>query len=403
MEERKYKTIAKYLALLIILSFILFRFDFVKGYFAKGIEILTPFIVGGVFALFINVPAKAIYKYLLKSPMKKISSKVLWIISLVLSFILILTIISIVFGSVIPDVIDSLIFALEQFPNIVDNTIDWFRSFDLRALDIDEVNLIRLESFIENLSNQALTWLRNLSSSLISGGFSIVTNAVSFLVNGLLALIFCIYLLLSKDKLAKQSTRNLYAFLSAENARRGVLLGKRVNEVFYNFLSGVGMEAIIYTILSYITMRVLKLPYASSIAMINGLLTFVPYFGAIFGGLVGAVLIMTISFRKALIFIIMTLVLQQIESNIIYPRVVGNKVGLPSIWVMVSVSLFGALAGVPGMMLAVPVITFIYLTLGDIVEYRLNLKNGGQKNLSSYINESNIGMTGEEAQQMTLL
>lgn len=388
MEKNEIKEIAKYCALLIILTFVLYRFDKVSVVFLKLINLIFPFLVGGFLALFINVPAKGIDRLIKKISKNKINSKISWIISVILAFLFIIFVLIIVFGSVIPDVSNSLIQAFEQFPDAMNNLSKSIKRIDLTKLKIDENIPQKLEQFLTDSSKQILEWLKNTSGNIFSLSVKLVSDAVFGVINGFIAFVFSIYLLLFKDTLNRQLKKILYAFLSEEKAKITILFGKRLSRNFSNFLSGVGMEAVIYGFLSFILMTILRLPFAASISMINSIVAFIPYFGAFIGTIIGFILIMTQSFKKAVVFIIAVTLLQQFEGNVIYPKVVGNRVGLPSIWVMFSVAIAGSLFGILGMLFAVPTMTFAYTSLRDIVNYRLALKEGKEVKLSDLMIEA---------------
>lgn len=392
MKEKDIKKISVYALGLIAFTFLLYRFDIVRTMVFFLTRILSPFIIGGLIAVFLNIPAKVIHKLLKKTPMKKIKGSILWPISIVLALIILVLIVVIVFGSLLPVVVDSVIYAFDQVPGQVDRFLTWIKAIDLDKFNLDEGAIEQIEDQITKANNEFLNFLKGLSANLVTGGFSFISSTLNSLLDFILGLIFSIYLLLGKKNLGRQVKKVLYAFLSVENARRVIIIGRRVSTIFHSFLSGVAVEATIYGLMSYISMKILSMPFASSISMLNALGTFIPYFGAIIGGFIGFILIMTVSLKKAFIFLVLTVVLQQVEANLIYPVVVGDKVGLPGIWVMVGVTLGGSLFGLVGMLLSVPITTLLYVTVRDIVNYRLMKKDGEDPVLSHVLAKTNIEM-----------
>lgn len=392
MKEKDIKKVSIYALGLIAFTFLLYRFDVVRTMVSFLTRILSPFIIGGLIAVFLNISAKVIHKLLKNTPMKKIKESVLWPISIVLALIILVLIVVIVFGALLPVVVDSVIYAFDQVPGQVDRFLTWLKAIDLDKFNLDEGAIKQIEDQITKANNEFLNFLKGVSANLVTGGFSFISSTLNSLLDFILGLIFSIYLLLGKKNLGRQVKKVLYAFLSEENAKRLIIIGRRINTIFHSFLSGVAIEATIYGLMSYIAMRILSMPFASSISMLNALGTFIPYFGAIIGGLIGFILILTVSIKKALIFLILTVVLQQVESNLIYPVVVGDKVGLPGIWVMVGVTVGGSLFGLVGMLLAVPVTTLLYATARDIVNYRLRKKDGEDPVLSHILAKTNIEM-----------
>lgn len=388
MGEIKIKEIAKYCALLIAFSFVLFRFDQVALVVTRLVDLVFPFIFGAILALFINVPARGINKILNRISKGKMKKRLSWIISVILAFVFIILVLIVVFGSVIPDISNSLIQAFEEFPDTITKIGESIKGLDLTRININEEILQRLEEFLTSSSKQILDWLKNTSASVFTLSLKLVSDAVFGVIDTFLAFVFSIYLLLFKETLARQVNKMVFAFFSEEKAKITILFGKRLSRDFSNFLSGIALEAVIYGVLSFVIMKILRLPYAASISMINSLVAFIPYFGAVIGILIGFILIMTQSLRQAVIFLIAVTILQQVEGNLIYPKVVGDRVGLASIWVMVSVALSGALFGIIGMIFAVPIMTFIYSSLRDIVNYKLAIKAGEDVQLSQIIKEA---------------
>ena len=174
-----------------------------------------------------------------------------------------------------------------------------------------------------------------------------------------------------KEMLVRQVKKLIYSTWSLKWANYFVNVGKKANEIFSSFVGGQILEAIILGVLVYLGMWILNFPYRLSVSAITGALALIPIYGALLGGVVGFILIAVVSFPKALGFILFSVVVQQIEGNLIYPRVVGNSVGLPSIWVMMVVTVGGSLFGLIGMLVAVPVVSLAYTLVSATVNHRL--------------------------------
>ena len=199
---------------------------------------------------------------------------------------------------------------------------------------------------------------------------SIISGVASFFIS----FVFACYILVQKEKLGKQVKKLMRAFMPEDWNNIFLALGSVVNKSFTNFFTGQCLEAVILGLMFLITMAIFRLPYALLISVLIAFTALIPIFGAFIGCGVGALLIFMVSPMKALIFIIMFLVLQQIEGNFIYPHVVGNSVGLPSIWVLVAVSVGGSLMGLAGMLIFIPLTAVVYTMLRGIVNRRLGLK-----------------------------
>jgi len=221
------------------------------------------------------------------------------------------------------------------------------------------------------MTEKAVNMLRNWGSSLISSGSGLVGGVISGVTTFVIALIFSFYLLVQKEKLGRQGKQVLYALLPEKKADRTLEILRLTNRTFSNFLSGQCLEAVILGALFVVAMSVFRMPYALLIGMLIALTALIPIVGAFIGCVVGAFLIAIVSPVKALIFVVMFLVLQQLEGNLIYPHVVGSSVGLPSIWVLAAVTLGGSLMGITGILLFIPLCSVLYALFRSYVKQRL--------------------------------
>ncbi|NLD16980.1 MAG: AI-2E family transporter [Tissierellia bacterium] len=385
IEKNMEKSIIRIGAIFIVLVFLLFKFSAVKIIFTSALKVLMPFLIGGFLAVVISVPLKWIETFLGKFFFKKTSSKTLVRgIALLLTLIILFGTGYFVVSTIIPDLTKTFATFAKVLPETTTKFLDWFE-----GLNVNETHYLdSIKSDLEKWGPGFSDTLKQSAEKIFKSSFSIVSGTFSVILTSFLAFTFAIYLLFYKETLGNQITRLLYAFLDNEWAYIFIITGKRAAEIYSNFLSGTLIEAIIFGVLNLIAMTILRLPYKATLSILSAFLTFIPYFGAIIGSFVGLILISAISIKQGLIFLIMALALQQIEGNIIYPRVVGDQVGLPGIWVMVSVTVGGAVAGLLGMVLAVPMGTLIYFTLGDIVEYRLNKKSNENVKLSEIMRKT---------------
>lgn len=364
--NRTDKRVFKTIALLIILTFVLFNFAQVKSALFSLLRLITPFLIGGVIAIFISVPLKFIEKLLRRTVFGYKYKQAFRAISILITLLLVAAVTAFVFMTVVPQLVNAAVSFGNELPNVIDDITEWLEG-------VRQTDIAIIDNFGEELVNITTNLRNNLEeniSTYLLGGFNIVTSTLSTLVTGFLAFVFALYLLFYKETFKRQIERFLYAFFSVDIAETLLLTGKRAADIFSSFLGGTFMEAIIFGLMSFTGMTILGIPFRTTIALLEGFMSFIPYFGAFIGAFIGFILIASQSLQQAVIFIIMTVILQQIESNLIYPRVVGKQVGLPGIWVMASVTIGGSLFGLLGMLLAVPTTTIIYYTLGDIIDYR---------------------------------
>ena len=327
-----------------------------------------PFIVGGTLAFILNQPVKIIEKWLVK--WKKEYKKWFRPIAIVISFIFVILILFFIIFLVIPDLQQTITSFIEVVPNQISNFINWFTNFIDNNPEIiqfvQDLN-IDLNSVQQNLINYVQTFATNTLGNIID----FVTTTISSVVTVFIAIVFAFFLLTNKEKITRQLKKVVYSIWSLKWANYIVNVGKKANEIFSNFVGGEIIEAFILGGLVYIGMVIFNFPFSLSVSVITGTLALIPIYGAIIGGVIGFVLISVINFTQAIWFIIFIVVVQQIEGNIIYPRVVGNSVGLPGIWVMVSVTVGGSFFGLVGMLVSVPLISVVYSLISATVNYRL--------------------------------
>ena len=239
-------------------------------------------------------------------------------------------------------------------------------------------NIQEIDSLISGMNfdtDSIKNELMEILSSVLSSSVSLVMGVVGLITNLIIAIIFAIYILTSKEKLKNQVLRIIKAYCKKEKAIKIIEIGRITNKTFKNFLTVQALEATILGSLCIIGMLILKIPYAVPIGVLVGVTALIPVVGAFIGIIIGAILILSAEPIKVITFIIFVLILQQVEGNVIYPRVVGGSVGLPGMWVLVAVTVGGSLFGILGMLLGVPVFSVIYSMIKKDTEKRLNNTN----------------------------
>jgi len=231
-----------------------------------------------------------------------------------------------------------------------------------------------LEFEWDKILGNLMDFLKNGAGSVLDTTFAAAKSIVSGVYTFFIAFVFSCYVLLQKEKLSVQVRKLMYAFLPHDWTEIFIALGSVTHKTFSNFLTGQCLEAVILGAMFFVVMTIFRLPYALLIAVLIAFTALIPIFGAFIGCGVGALLIFIISPMKALIFVIVFLVLQQVEGNFIYPHVVGNSVGLPSIWVLAAVTIGASLMGVVGMLIFIPIVSVVYTMLRGIVNRRLKEK-----------------------------
>ena len=343
--------------------------DTVAGAVAWLLGILAPFLLGGAIAFVLNVPMRAIERHLLQKSRR--ADKLRRPLALVLTLIAVvgvLTLASCVIGPGIGDAVRSIAgqipAAFERLQNQLQKLEEYLPLLEEYLTEMDMKDW-------KDLSQKAISLAQSWGGSLISSGGGLIGGVVSGVSTFVIGLIFSFYILMQKEKLSRQGRQVLYALLPQRGADRTLEILRLANRTFPSFLSGQCLEAVILGTLFVVAMTICRMPYALLVGVLIALSALIPIVGAFIGCGVGALLIAVTDPWKALAFIVLFLVLQQVEGNLIYPHVVGSSVGLPSIWVLAAVTLGGSLMGVAGMLLFIPLCSVLYALFRDFVKGRL--------------------------------
>ncbi|MBP3701000.1 MAG: AI-2E family transporter [Lachnospiraceae bacterium] len=357
----------------IILYWGLEHLEVIGGLIGNVVGVLSPFLIGGAVAFILRRPLARIEGLLLKlSECKKLSflKKVSRILGIILTFLLFVAVMILVVFLVVPEFIHALailVQSVEQFVGqLQSNPQEWgFISEQL----VEWINSLQLDW--AQIGNDLKDWVISGAGTVLGGTVNVVSSVVSGVTTTVMALIFCIYLLLQKETLARQSKKLIYAVLPEKKATSLLEILTMTGDTFSNFFTGQITEAAILGTMFFVVMTLLGFPYALVISVLIGVMALIPIFGAFIGCAVGVFLILMVNPLQALWFVVLFLVLQQIEGNLIYPRVVGSSVGLPSIWVLVAVSVGGSVMGVLGMILFIPGLSVVYKLLARWTNRRL--------------------------------
>lgn len=339
-------------------------------------NVIFPFALGGAIAFVLNVPMHYLEEKIFgkaKKENKKWALTLARPLSFILTLLIVVGIIAIVILVVVPELgntIMNLGKTLQEFvPQVQALGIKMFQENEEIA------DWIRgMEFNWDKILDQAINFLKNGAGSVLGSTVEVAMNVVSGVTTFFIAFVFSCYVLLQKEKLNVQVRKLMTAFMPEDWKNICLALASVTYKTFSNFLAGQCLEAVILGGMFFIVMTFMNMPYVLLISVLIAFTALIPMFGAFIGCGVGAFLIFMVNPTKALIFVIVFLVLQQIEGNFIYPHVVGNSVGLPSIWVLVAVSVGGSLMGLVGMLIFIPLMSVVYTILRGIVNRRLGLK-----------------------------
>lgn len=335
--------------------------------------LLTPFLIGIGMAFILYVPMGMFEKRVFYSN-HKIIRKIRRPMSIFCSVLLVAAILFAVVVLLVPQIaetVDTLAFIVPQFFRSIP---DWINQFTERFPDFNQWLLEKVQVDWNKVGSNFIGWLQRYSTFFLGSTLSAITYVFGVTFNLVVAFVFAIYVLSRKENLSRQIKKLLYAFLSERKAVRVVELGQLSHHIFYQFVTGQMLEAVILGVLCFIGMLILQIPFALISSILVFITAFIPLFGAFIGTGIAAFMILMVSPVKALWFIIFIIILQQFEGNVIYPRVMGSSVGLPAMWILVAVTVGGGLLGIVGMLLSVPVASIVYTLLKEAVEKRLKLK-----------------------------
>ena len=331
-----------------------------------------PFILGLAIAFILNLPLNFFEKKVFgrfNHPRYKIWSKIKRFVCIILSAIIIISILSLIFSFVIPEFVQTarnFVIALPDYMESLNKTLnDIIDQFHL-PFEIDQT------SINWNVVSKYLLDALNQNSSMITAGtLDTIINIFKGLFNLVLGIAFAIYILAAKESLSKFCKRIIFATMKRAKAEKLLSVVTMSSKVFAGFVSGQCIEVVIIGCLCLIGMLIFNMPYAVMISCLIAVTAFVPVFGAFIGTAIGAFMILLEDPLKAVWFVIFIIILQQLESNIIYPKVMGKSVGLPGIWVLLAVTVGGSLFGVVGMLLSVPCFSVLYCLLEAWLNKRL--------------------------------
>ena len=344
------------------------------------ISMLTPFSIGAAIAFVLNLPTRFIENKFLNKWKKLKGSGLKRGLSIVLAILFVVAVLAFVVLTVVPQLTRTLM----ELGNVIPN---YFRDV-IAELEVLAKQYPEWKDAVKALEEISIDWnsvityvtnvLKNGLGNVLSSAVGIAGSLASFVFDGVIALVFAIYILAGKETLGRQARKLLHAYLPEKAYQKILKVLALCNHNFAKFISGQCLEAVILGAMFVVCMTIFGMPYAVLVGVLIAFTALIPIVGAFIGCAVGAFLILMVSPVKALIFVIMFLILQQLEGNLIYPKVVGNSVGLPAIWVLFAVSLGGSLFGVAGMLVFIPLMSTVYALLKENVNVR-NKKKGNFK------------------------
>lgn len=347
----------------VLLYELLEHFASVRAFLKSVLGILTPVLLGISFAYIVNLPASVIYRVLNRKNSKKRREKTLHTVSVFLGYLIIVGALTLLFWLVIPKVVDSVKLLVANFESYYDVIVNWASNF-WEKLNLNDDVTKRAVELSQEILGDIEKWIVNVVPKLLNYTFDVV----GIVADIVLAFALSVYLIIDKQRLLAHCRRFIRAMFSEERAERILDVMSFSNKTFRGYFGGQFISSALIGIECYIGMRILRMPFPEMISLLVGVLAMLPILGPWLSTIPSAFIILMASPDKPILavwFIVLVLVIQQIDNNIVYPFVVGDAVGLSSAWVMIAIIVFGGCFGFIGLLFAVPVTAIVYRIIGD--------------------------------------
>ena len=332
-------------------------------------SVVFPLILGGMIAFVLNLLMTWIEKYLYPNAKNKYLKGSRRPVAITLAVLIVCLVIAATVVIVVPQLASAVMTLIDVIPEAIQNLTDWFNRQEALVPLVNELaNQVNIDW--GSMFSSVASGINSLASNIATTSVSVLTTSVGAVTNIFLGILFAIYILFSKEKLGKQVDRLLTVYVRDDIHQLIENVAHVANETFSKFISGMVIEAIILGALVTAGLFILQIPYAAMLGVLQGVMALIPIVGAFLSGAVGVVILLALNPTYALIYLIFVLFVQQLEGDLIYPRVVGDSIGLPSMWVLFAVTVGGGLMGIPGMLIGVPVLASIYKIIRIDVRYR---------------------------------
>ena len=377
LDNKNIKQLRQLIVFTIVILIALWNYAIIFEWIGFAFGIVFPFLLGGAIAFVLNVPMNFLEEKIFRNRYlrdKKAAKRIARPVSLILTIAIVIGVIVLVMFVVIPELTTTVISLGKTIRAFVP---DAQRFLEELFTDNNEIRawLDGLNLNVDKLVDSAVEFFQNGAGNVLNSTMSAIGSIVSGVATFVIAFVFACYVLLQKEKLRVQVTKVMYAYLPEERVEWCLEVCTLTAKSFSSFLTGQCVEALILGAMFFVVMSIMNMPYSLLVSVLIAFTALIPIFGAFIGCIIGAFLILMVDPLQALIFVIMFLILQQIEGNLIYPKVVGNSVGLPSIWVLAAVTIGGNVMGVVGMLIFIPIVSVVYTLFRASVYKRLRKKH----------------------------
>ena len=375
MNERDKKRIKRYIPFLLLTVaavLLIIYFKSVTAAVGAVLSIIAPLVIGCALAYAFNLIMRRLEKIYFPNSRKRAVIASRRPVCLVLSLLAVVLLITLLIVIIVPEIGNIFRVLSDSFPVYAATAQEWLAEAEVKfpaAGEFIRENIDPKKFDIKNITETIINFAKN---GAFSSAISVITSFFGGVVNCVVGLIFAGDILLNKEKLASQADRLMRSYMKPKSEERFRYFCATADKCFSSFIVGQCTEAVILGLLCAIGMAILRIPYASTIGTLIGATALIPIVGAYLGAAVGALMIVVVDPIKALWFLIFLVILQQVEGNVIYPKVVGSSVGLPGMWVLAAVTVGGGLGGIGGMLLGVPAAATVYKLLENDVHRRLD-------------------------------
>ena len=374
-KNNKYYTIALYtIAVVTICSLIIrviMNWESTSSTISHALKVLYPFLFGLLIAYFLN-PLSKILDHFLNRFFKDRHPGIRKGLSILLSYIIVLGLIITVLFYIIPQIIDS----LTQITSFINSAQSGYNQFMDKVLELEsthpEWDLSGINDAMEEIPDKIINIITKAIPTIIPTIYNTSMSLISGFLNVIIAIIVSVYMLIDKNRLIFNAKRVIYAIFGQKTGDKLLHTGSECNRIFSSLIIGKLIDSLIIGILCFIAMSILKLPYALIISVIVGVTNMIPYFGPFIGAVPGILLLLFVSFKYALIFTVLIIVLQQFDGLYLGPKILGESTGLRPLWIIFAITVGGSMAGVLGMFLGVPTLAVIAYILNYFIEKRLH-------------------------------
>lgn len=382
--NRKYTTVAVYSFIVIACSIVFYLISSQVKVFSNKISdfiaILYPFIIGFAIAYLLNFILKFIENRIISEKMKGKSPAKVRAISMIITYFVAGTLCYLFVHFVWPELLESIIGLFNDIPNYVNNATVMINKL------IEEFNLTPASmEILESKWKEITDFIMNFMTDIIPVIGNTIMVVISSLWNIVLGVIVSIYLLKDKEKFFAISKKITYAIFNREHSYKILELTHRANKIFGKFLGGKILDSFIIAIITFVVLTIFKMPYTLLVTVIVGVTNVIPFFGPFFGAIPSVILVRFVSPIKAFWLLIIILIIQQLDGNVIGPKILGDSIGVSAFWILFALLIAGKFLGLVGMLLGVPLFAFIYSIIKDVTEERLD-KKGLPVNTDDYMN-----------------